>query len=177
MQNVEYKAELRDIDLARTIAAALRVPYVMTSQQVDTYYRIPDARLKKRQIEGSLVEFIFYSRINRIRPKLSQFTIYSEHQARERFGAELPPVWKVVKKIREIYMSDGVRVHLDTVDGLGGFIEFEALVCPERNLARCHEAIDKLRKAFAPAMGEAIACSYVDLIAQDDELKTTTPAG
>jgi len=168
MQNVEYKAELRDPDLGRTICGAIGAGWVATFQQVDTYYRVPDARLKKRETEGHPTEWVFYQRASRARPKLSTFTIYPEAMAKERFGSTPLPVWCVVKKSRSLYLSrDGVRIHLDHVEGQGWFIEFEALICPERNLAKCHEAIDGLRRAFAPSLGEPIACGYADLIAAE----------
>jgi adenylate cyclase, class 2 len=167
MQNIEFKAELRDLALARTIADSINAPIVLTLRQTDTYYRVPDARLKRRECSGAPTEYIFYSRVNRARPKISQFVIYSETQARERFGANMPPVLMVVKKTRELRMHDGIRIHLDEVDDLGTFIEFEALVCPERNIAKCHEAIDRLRASFGPALGEAISVSYCDLLLQN----------
>jgi len=168
MQNVEYKAELRDPDLARTICGAINAGWVATFKQIDTYYRVPDARLKKRETEGHPTEWVFYQRASRARPKLSTFTIYPEAMSKERFGSTPLPVWCVVKKSRSLHLSrDGVRIHLDHVEGQGWFIEFEALICPERNLAKCHEAIDGLRRAFAPALGEPIACGYADLIAAE----------
>jgi adenylate cyclase class IV len=165
MQNVEYKAELRDLSLARTIIAALGAFRVDLLRQTDTYFRVPDAKLKKRETVGHPTEWVFYSRPDRSRPKLSTFTLYPDHMARERFGSTDLPVWVVVKKARELWIYDGVRIHLDTVENLGTFIEFEALICPERTQATGHEVVDFLRKSLAPAMGEAIACGYADLLA------------
>ncbi len=165
MQNIEFKAELRDMDLARSICRSLGALSVEMLRQTDTYFRIADGRLKKRQCEGYPPEYVFYHRPNRSGPKISRFTIYSEADARVRFGAAPLPVWIVVKKTRELFTLDGVRIHLDTVEGLGAFIEFEALVCPERSMAQCHEAIERLRGAFAPTLGEPISASYSDLLA------------
>lgn len=167
MQNVEFKAELRDPALARTIARSIGAAFVGTLSQTDTYFRVPDARLKKREVPGGPAEYIFYNRGHRTRPKLSSFTIYSEAQALERFGTTPLPVWLVVRKSRDLYMHQGVRIHLDRVEGLGDFVEFEAPVTAERNLGACHAAMDELRAAFQPAMGEPIADGYADMMAQD----------
>jgi adenylate cyclase, class 2 len=164
MQNVEYKSELRDPSLARTICGSLNAIHADTLVQTDTYFRVPDAKLKKRETVGRPTEYIFYTRASRTRPKLSNFTIYSERQAQDRFGTTPMPVLMVVKKSRELWVYQGVRIHLDQVEGLGWFIEFEALVTPERNLAKCHELMDTLRRAFNPALGEAIAVGYVELL-------------
>lgn len=164
MQNVEYKSELRDISLARTIAASLGALHADTLVQTDTYFRVPDAKLKKRETVGHPTEYIFYSRAARTKPKLSNFTIYSEAQAAERFGSSPLPVLLVVKKTRELWLLKGVRIHLDQVESLGNFLEFEALVTPDRNLAKCHHLMDELRLAFSHALGEAIAVGYAELI-------------
>lgn len=165
MQNVEYKAELRDPDLARTIAASIGACRVETLTQIDTYFRIPDGKLKRRQTAGYPTEWVFYSRPGQTRPKLSNFTLYPEAMARERFGHADLPVWIVVKKSRELWSYQGVRIHFDAVENLGNYIEFEALVCHERTLTKASEQVEFLRRSLAPAMGEAIAYGYADLIA------------
>lgn len=173
MQNIEYKAELRDPELARAICVALRAHPVSVLEQTDTYFRVPDAKLKRRECVGYEPEWIFYNRPNRVQPKLSNFTIYSDAQAQTRFGTHPLPVLCVVRKRRELFMtSSGVRVHLDEVDGLGSFIEFEALICPERNLGECHREVEQLKQAFAPAMGEAISSGYAELSADLTEAET-----
>jgi adenylate cyclase class IV len=174
MQNVEFKAELRDFALARTICGSIGAELVSNLRQTDTYFRVPDAKLKKREVPGRPTEYIFYSRPNRSRPKLSNYTLYTESQAMDRFGASPLPVWVVVKKSRDLYMYKGVRVHLDQVEGLGGFIEFEAIVSPANNLAACHNLVDELRRAFGPAMGEPIACGYAELLAAEQTSPTQT---
>jgi adenylate cyclase class IV len=177
MQNVEFKAELRDPALARTICHSLNsgdrsggagAEYIGSLVQTDTYFRVPEAKLKKREMPGAPSEYIFYNRPSRSRPKLSSYTIYTEAQALERFGTNPLPVWVVVKKTRELYMHKGVRIHLDHVEHLGDFLEFEAVVTPDRNLAVCHALMDELRTAFLPAMGEPIACGYAELLAADE---------
>ncbi len=106
MHNVEFKAELRDLPLARSVCKAIGATFILTLEQTDTYFRVAAGRLKKRECAGEPTEYIFYDRENRARPKLSHFTIYSEAQAVERFGAAPLPVWVVVRKVRELYMLD-----------------------------------------------------------------------
>jgi adenylate cyclase class IV len=177
MHNVEFKAELRDPELARAALRALRAAYILSFGQVDTYYRVASGRLKRRETEGEPAEYIFYERADRTAPKLSKFTIYSESQARERFGEAALPVWLVVRKRRELWMLGSVRVHLDEVEGLGAFIEFEALVSTDQTIAKGHERIGELRRAMGPALGESIACGYSDLIDRDQASKAESRPG
>lgn len=169
MQNVEFKAELRDLPLARSICKAIKATWVGELQQTDTYFRIAAGRLKKRETVGEEAEFIFYDRANRTRPKISQFTIYSEQHALERFGTSPLPIWLVVKKKRELWLYRNVRIHLDQVEGLGTFLEFEALVSKDDHVPKCHEVIGELREAFMPVLGEAIDRGYSDLLAAEQQ--------
>lgn len=175
MLNVEFKAELRDLALARTICRAIRATHIATLRQTDTYYRIPQGRLKKRECEGEPVEYIYYDRANRAQPKLSLFNVYTERQARERYGEQELPIWLVVRKTRELYILDNVRIHLDRVDALGDFIEFEAIVSRTQNVAKCHRDLASLRERLAPAIGEPIALSYSDMLAESAEVTVDQP--
>lgn len=167
MHNIEFKAELLDPSLARTICQSLGATSVGVLEQTDTYYRLPSGRLKKRECPGQAPEWIFYDRQDRSRPKLSAFTIYTENQARARFGEGPMPVWIIVRKLRDLYMLGNVRIHLDRVEGLGEFLEFEALVSMDNSVAKCHAAVEDLRARLQPALGEPIACSYADLLAAE----------
>lgn len=169
MHNVEFKAELRDLDLARAICRRLGATPIASFEQVDTYFSVPSGRLKRRETQGEPAEYIFYERANRTRPKLSHFSIYSEAQAAERFGTTPLPTLVVVRKFRELFMLGSTRIHLDQVDGLGTFLEFESLVSRENNLADAHATIGNLRQQFTTALGEAISVSYSDLLLRDIE--------
>lgn len=167
MQNVEFKAELRDPQFARFICRNIGAKSIGTIHQKDTYFRIPDGRLKKRETDGEPAEYVFYHRINRLKPKLSHFTIFTESEAIARFGERPLPVWVVVEKRRDLWMYRHVRLHLDEVARLGHFFEAEALVTPSHHIGRCQRRIAAIREKFAPVLGELIATSYCDLAAAE----------
>jgi adenylate cyclase len=167
MRNIEYKAELRDPDLARAICKSLGAVHEARLQQTDTYFRVADGRLKRRDTVGEPSEYIFYSRTNRADPRVSHYVRYTESEARERFGATPLPVWVVVRKARDLYMLDHVRIHMDDVEKLGRFLELEAVVSSQNDVAVCREVVAYLRQQLAPALGEAISHSYSDLLAAD----------
>lgn len=169
MQNIEAKFELRDLRLARAIARALGAIFVERVEQTDTYFRVTSGRLKKREAPGEDAEFVFYLRDNESRSRLSRFRIFSEQEARDRFGEGPLPVWVVVRKTREVFMLENIRIHLDQVEGLGLFIEFEALVTQRNGVACCHESLRDLRDAFNPVLGEPLGVSYSDLAAAQGE--------
>ena len=135
-------------------------------QQTDTYFRLPDGRLKMREVPGDLPEWIFYHRQDRVSPRMSNYTILNNEQARRRWGTHSLKPWLSVVKSRELWMLGDVRIHLDEVEGLGTFIEFEALVSRRFDVKMCHEAVRSLRETFAPLLGEPISKSYSDLVEQ-----------
>ncbi|MHC5025001.1 MAG: class IV adenylate cyclase [Planctomycetota bacterium] len=166
MQNVEFKAELRDVEAARAQCRAAGARRIGQVRQADTYFRMPDGRLKRREAAGEPIEWIFYHRPNGVTPRLSNYTILSDEQARRRWGTQSLRPWLVVRKGRELWMVGNVRIHLDHVDQLGRFIEFEAVVSEDHDVHDCDEQVAELREAFDPWLGEPIGVSYVDLLEQ-----------
>lgn len=172
MQNLEFKAELRDPELARAALRACGAERVGVVTQTDTYFRVPVARLKKREqtagepghFDEREVEYIRYERDDRGGPRISRFTIHTEEEFRERYGASEPPVDVVVRKRREVWVAGRARVHLDEIEGLGRFFEIEILVTRENNMARAHEQMQGLREKLRPCLGELVSGSYADLV-------------
>lgn len=172
MQNIEFKAELRDPELARLKCRALDAQLHGTIEQTDTYYRQADGRLKKRESPGEPTEWIYYDRPDRVTPRMSHYMRYSDEQARTRWGVLPLREWIVVRKVREVWLLDQTRIHLDEVRDLGSFIEFEAMVSREQPLDQCRRMVARLREEFQPALGEAIASGYADLL----DSATASPA-
>ena len=166
MRNIEFKAELRDLAAARRQCKVLGGQRIGQLHQTDTYYKLVDGRLKKREAPGEPTEWIYYHRPDRVTPKMSNYAILTEAQAARRWGTKGLRTWLTVTKTRELWMIGNVRIHLDEVEGLGRFIEFEAVVSREFDEKACHEAVNTMRTAFAVTMGEPVGTSYSDLLAQ-----------
>jgi adenylate cyclase, class 2 len=166
MQNIEFKAELRNLAAARKQCELLGATRVGVLHQTDTYFRLPDGRLKKREVPGQPTEWIFYHRPDRVSPRMSNYTILNTEQARRRWGTQSLKQWLTVSKKRELWMIEDVRIHLDEVEGLGTFIEFEAMISRRFDVKMCHETVRHLRETFSPLLGEHISRSYSDLMEQ-----------
>ena len=98
---------------------------------------------------------------------MSNYTLLTDEQATRRWGTDRLPLSRTVVKTRELWMLGNVRLHLDTVENLGVFIEFEAMVSDEFDVKACHVTLARLRETFAPILGEVIAVSYCDLLDED----------
>ena len=165
MQNVEIKTELRDLEAARACCRSIGARYIGQLDQTDTYYKLPDGRLKRRECVGEPTEWIFYHRHDRIRPTLSSFTILDDRAARDRWSVTGLDPWLVVRKTRDLWMIENVRIHLDEVDELGLYFELEALVDKHFPVKECQIKIAHLQEQFGPVLGEPIAVGYCDLLA------------
>ncbi len=71
----------------------------------------------------------------------------------------------VVTKARRLFVIDGVRIHLDRVDGLGSFIEFEGVASADESadLKRLEELLTGLRRVFGIREDDLVTGSYSDL--------------
>ncbi len=125
---IEIKAKTDKHEKIREFLKKLDADFKGTDKQTDTYFQCDNGRLKLREgiIENHLIH---YNRPNDKGPKKSDVLLYTPganedlKQILERaFGVKV-----VVKKIREIYFVDNIKIHLDYIKGLGTFVEIEAI--------------------------------------------------
>lgn len=126
--NIEFKAKCADIKAAEETLQLNHPFFKGTDHQVDTYFHVPNGRLKLREgnIENALIH---YERENTAGSKSSHVLLY-QHQPDENLKAVLTKalgVKAVVDKQRKIYFIDNVKFHFDTVKELGTFLEVEAI--------------------------------------------------
>ena len=136
--------------------------------QKDTYFEVARGRLKLREEEGSPTSLIAYERPDVRSQKESRYRIVEVHDAdglREAL-TDVLGIRVVVTKERRLFVFDGVRIHLDCVDGLGDFIEFEGVVGSDgsSDLERFEKLLTELRHSFGIAEGDLLEGSYSDLL-------------
>ena len=164
-RNVELKARLADLDPARQTAGRLGARLATTVSQTDTYFVVPDGRLKLRESRPGEAELIFYRRPDTKTEKVSEYSrvpVSDPAAIGAMLGAALG-VGTRVRKVREVWLLDNVRIHLDRVEGLGTFLEFEAIVGPNHAEPACVVQAARLAEAFGLDDSSLIAASYADL--------------
>ena len=87
----------------------------------------------------------------------------------KRLLADLLGVLCVVKKERRLFLYKNSRIHLDTVQGLGNFLEFEVLVTNGKRRART--LMKELWKALEIRKDAVVAGSYSDLLQRAGDRK------
>lgn len=124
---VELKAKVGSLEPIRNKLKSLNAEPKESIHQTDTYFYVPKGRLKLRQINNQRVQLIYYEREDTPKPKRSKVFVMElpESKAATALLKRILKVKATVKKRREIYWYKGTRIHLDTVDSLGCYVEFE----------------------------------------------------
>ncbi len=175
MRNVELKA--RDPDPARTLERALALGADDRGEilQRDTYFSGARGRLKLREQEtsGSALwdELIEYSRVDSTDARTSTYRrvpVGDVAPLREALDAAYGTLGTVTKR-RRVLLWEGVRIHLDEVEGLGSYLELEAVAELGSDLNAEHDKVERLRAEFGIEDDDLVATSYSDLLlgAQD----------
>ena len=166
MRNIELKARLHDLPAARRVAEALATQRLGIQEQVDTYFRCTNGRLKLRQIDGQTAQLVWYVRPSDPRPKASDYHIVPAPQPETLITAlrAAMGIVNVVRKRREIYLWHNVRIHLDDVEGLGQFLEFEAVLSAEIDESTGRDQLEELLAQFAISPKDLLAGSYTDMV-------------
>src|SRR3954470_6095891 len=165
-RNVELKA--RDPDPERSLerCVALGAEDRGELRQRDTYFAARRGRLKLREQEPGAAELIAYERADEAQARESRYRIapVREPEAlREALDAALGTV-VVVDKRRRLFLWQGVRIHLDRVEGLGAFVELEGVAAAGSDLAREADQVARLRAELDIGDAAIEAASYSDLL-------------
>ena len=164
-RNIELKARLHNLDEARATAERLATKYVGVQLQTDTYFVCAQGRLKLREIDDHVAQLVAYERANDKDSKASDYYLMPVADAalmKQALTAALG-LRGVVRKRREVFLVENVRGHLDEVDGLGIFLEFEAVLGPEINDRHGEQQVAELRAAFAIQSEDLLSHSYSDM--------------
>lgn len=134
--------------------------------QRDTYFKVPRGRLKLREEPDALSHLIAYERSDLLDHKESRYHLIEVREPtelREALAAILG-IMVVVSKARHLFIFEGVRIHLDRVDGLGDFVEFEGVATDGVDPAGFTKLLDDLRRSFGILDQDLLPESYSDLL-------------
>ena len=165
-RNIEIKARVGDLAAVRAAAVGLGAQQLVTEDQVDRYYELDGARrVKLRSIAGGRAEMIHYHRPEDGGVRASDYEVTPVRD--EQAGVCLVPPGQplvTVRKRREVLLLDNVRIHLDSVDDLGTFLELEAVVDAAHDEPRCRGQIDAILGALGVAQADLLRQSYSDML-------------
>jgi homotetrameric cytidine deaminase len=171
LRNLELKA--RDPEPQRTLELALALGAEDRGkiEQRDTYFARARGRLKLREQTPGEAELIAYERSDGTEPRPSDYRVVpvaDPEALREALDAALGTLVIVVKR-RRLLLWDGVRIHLDEVEGLGSHLELEAVAAPGSDLEAERRKVERLRQELRIDDAALLPASYSDLLVDSPE--------
>lgn len=169
MPNIEIKSVLKNYETAKKICNDLFEKGHLVEIQTDTYFTVAKGLLKYREIEssnGNKCYLIPYIREIQREPKESSYTflIPIDNTLAKQLLSDILGIQITVKKTREIYFYENVRIHLDSVEHLGNFIEFEVVYRETDDKQTEKEKVKYLMKLFSIQEEDLIKNSYYDIL-------------
>jgi adenylate cyclase, class 2 len=168
--NLELKARDPDPEHSLRVCRGLGAEDEGILFQRDTYFEVPKGRLKLRREGEATAHLISYERANVPQRRESRYRIVaiSNPQGLEGALASVLGIAAVVTKTRRLFLFEGVRIHLDLVDGLGSFIELEAVAEQgDQDLPRFETLLSDLQLSFGLEEADLIGESYCELVAKN----------
>jgi len=164
--NVEFKAHCENPDRVRDLLEKEGADYKGRDHQADVYFNVPYGRLKLRKgnIENSLIAYQ--------REDVSGAKQSNVHLLKTEPGTPLEAILTtalgvkiIVDKQRDIYFIGNVKFHVDEVQGLGSFVEVEAIDL-DGNIGRekLQQQCDLYKSMLGIRDEDLLAKSYSDLL-------------
>lgn len=165
--NTEIKAHLKDPKAAHKVAQSLSGGPAQIIKQEDIFYHVPKGSLKLRLLSETEAQLVAYEREDLkdgIRASNYFIAPTDKPQLLKETLAHALSVRGVVKKTRYLYLVGNTRVHIDEVENLGTFLEFEVVLKDGQTHAEGQVIAANLMKKFSITQRDLIAVKYMDLL-------------
>jgi predicted adenylyl cyclase CyaB len=164
--NIEIKARLHDFDKIRRRAETLSDTPVEVIPQEDTFFNTPQGRLKLRFLSPEKGQLIYYTRPDQGGPKRSDYhiSLTSDPENLKRVLELAYGIRGIVKKKRYLFLVGQTRVHLDSVEGLGQFMELEVVMQEGQSDAEGQAIAESLMTELGVEQSDLLEVAYMDLM-------------
>jgi predicted adenylyl cyclase CyaB len=134
--------------------------------QRDVFFHAANGRLKLRCFRDGTGVLVAYDREDQTGPKVSDYTLAPVNDAarlEEALTRSLGLRGIVVKK-REIAIVGQTRIHLDSVKGLGTFLELEVVLKSRQSAKQGLAIAKKLMKELKVGESDLLDRAYMDML-------------
>lgn len=165
-RNIEIKARVPDPGALRSRAATLSDTPAELIPQEDTFFHVPQGRLKLRIITPDHGQLIYYQRPDSAGPKQSDYhiAVTVEPETLKNVLARSLGIRGIVSKQRWLYLVGPTRIHLDQVEGLGSFVELEVVLQPHQSADEGQAIAAELIVQLGIQEQHLIEGAYIDLL-------------
>ena len=165
-RNIEIKARITNPQAVQALIEMVADSKPELLSQEDTFFHSPKGRLKVRVFGDASGQLIYYKRSNRRGPRQSRYQLFRlvNPDDTKRWFAAMFGVKGIVRKRRVLYKVGKTRIHLDSVDTLGDFIELEVVLDNGDHTETGKEIADTLMNKLNIDRRSLISCAYADLL-------------
>ncbi|KAM8718430.1 hypothetical protein ACLKA7_001612 [Drosophila subpalustris] len=175
-RNVEIKARIpggvdefeRRLDVAKKLTGAGGELIV----QRDVFFKSPQGgRLKLRYLEApARSQLVYYDRPDVAGPKLSKYNKIEvdEPAVLEKILRQSNGTLGVLAKRRLLFLHEQTRIHMDEVQDLGHFMEFEVCLRPEQTPEQGQAIAEQLCETFNISPADLMTGSYFDALTKGE---------
>lgn len=165
-RNIEIKARVEDLPAIQRIVEEAADQGPSEFLQIDTFFYCSVGRLKVREFDDSSGQLIYYQRPDVAGPKESVYfvTPTSDPGVMKEILAAANGTRGIVRKQRLVYLIGQTRVHLDTVEGLGTFVELEVVLRDGQPTDDGVVIAKDLLKALEIRENQLVDIAYFDLL-------------
>ncbi|KAJ8944785.1 hypothetical protein NQ318_003653 [Aromia moschata] len=168
MRNVEIKAGIKNVNALISKVRSLSDNDGKIIKQHDTFFKVPQGRFKLRKFEEGNAELIYYERPDTEGPKVSSYEKANiSGEAVNDLSSILEKalgMQNVVKKVRHLFLVGQTRIHVDSVEGLGDFMELEVVLNDDQTLKDGENIALDLMKKLDVNKEDLISGAYADLL-------------
>ncbi len=165
-RNIEIKVRIDSVEALLPRARALAGAAPELIEQDDSFFTVPQGRLKLRQFADGSAELIHYHRPDTAGARASDYVrvpVPDPAALRLALARACGLRGRVVKR-RWLLHVGATRVHLDRVEGLGDFLELEVVLQGGQTDAEGTAVAEGLMAALGLASAERLAGAYLDLL-------------
>ena len=175
-RNIELKARNPDLAASMEACRALGAEDHGELTQRDTYFEVSRGGLKLREEHPGHPHLIQFERASEPQQRESQYRIIEIDDPGTVVAALAATlgVRVIVAKRRRLFLWRNVRIHLDRVDGLGEFIELEAVAPADSDLIDERELVASLRAALRITDEHLVGLGYAEQLLGETASRETT---
>ena len=174
MIEIEVKARANH-ERIKKLLTGLNARAIGVEQHCDTYYNAPhrdfsitDEALRIRIVNGRAVLTYKGEKLDAVSKTREEFETDVDGTIMRNILLSLGFIESgVVKKTRTVFELDGLTICLDSVDGLGEFIEVETIVESESDVELHRTQVFEFMKKLGIDEGDSIRVSYLEMLILD----------
>jgi len=165
-RNIEIKARIENVQELKRIAASITNDDPLEILQDDTFFPCDAGRLKLRAFADGTGVLIFYRRADEQGPKESFYKTTqtdSPDALRETLSLAYGQSGRV-KKHRTLFTFGRTRIHLDSVEGLGDYMELEVMMADGEACEAGKQEAYEIMARLGVQKSQLVGAAYVDLL-------------